>query len=91
MPNTAQARKRLRQDAERAALNRSKRSKLRTEMKKFYTAVKEHNVRKAEAHIRVATALLDKAAKVRLYHPNNVARKKSKMARALHELQHRND
>ena len=91
MPNTAQAAKCLRQDSKRAELNKAKMSRLRTEMKKFYAAFKEHNARKAEAQLKVATSLLDKAGKTNLLHKNNVARKKAKMAKALYELLHRHD
>ncbi len=91
MPNTRSAKKRLRQNHERCLLNKSKMSRIRTEMKKFFDAIKEHSVPRAQAQMRIATKLLDKAAKTNLIHTNNVARKKSKMGKLMHELEHRHD
>lgn len=86
MPNTAQAKKRLRQDAKRALQNRARRSRYRTEMKKFYAFVAAGEKEQAQRQISVATALLDKAAKTNLLHPNNAARQKSKLSKALASL-----
>lgn len=91
MPNTAQAKKRLRQNGELRLVHQAQKSRIRTEIKKFYVALKENNRNHCEVQLRLATKLLDKAAKSNLIHPNNVARKKSKMARQLYELQHRHD
>ncbi len=89
MPTSSSANKRVRQDAKKALLNKAKKSRIRTEMKKFQDALKDHSVPRAQVQLQLTTKLLDKAVKTNLLHKNNVARKKSKMARALHELQHR--
>jgi small subunit ribosomal protein S20 len=91
MPNTAQAAKRLRQSVARAEHNKSRRSRLRTEIKKFTGAIHEHNARRAEAQLRVVMSLLDKAAKTRLIHHNEADRRKSRLSRQLYTLQHRHD
>lgn len=82
MPNSNQSRKRARQTLKIAAHNKSRRSRLRTEIKKFYTAVEAADSAAAATLLRLTSSLLDKAAKTRLIHPNQAARRKSKMASA---------
>ena len=76
MPNIASAKKNLRKSRSAAIRNRAQRSELRTALKKAKAADASDDVR------RVATQLLDRAARKGLIHKNAAARQKSALARA---------
>ena len=61
MPNTASAKKRLRQNTVRRDRNRAIKSTVRTQIKKVLTAVKDGNVEQAEQEYRKAAKGLDRA------------------------------
>jgi small subunit ribosomal protein S20 len=86
MPNTASAKKRMRQDAVRRARNRSTKSSLRTQLRKVRDAIKANEREKSVAEFRVLTAKLDKAASHKVIHANKAARTKSRLARAIKSL-----
>jgi small subunit ribosomal protein S20 len=86
MPNTASAKKRMRQDAVRRARNRSTKSSLRTQLRKVRDAIDAKELEKSEAEFRTLTTKLDKAASHRVIHPNKAARTKSRLARAIQSL-----
>ena len=83
MPNSLSAKKRVRQNEKRRQLNRSKKSRIKTEVKKFYASVESGEHESAEKSLSYATKLLDKAAKTNILHANRVAREKSKLQRTL--------
>lgn len=78
MPNIKSAKKRVRLAERWTALNRANRSKVRTAMKRVLSAT---DPAEADASLREAVRLLDRAAASRLYHPNRAARYKSRLAR----------
>ncbi len=86
MPNTESAAKRIRQDADRAARNRWRRGKIKTQVKAFLDAVHTGNPKTAEAEFRKAAAILDRVATTSTMHRNTAARKKSRMAKKLNAL-----
>lgn len=83
MPNSASARKRLRQNEALRVKNRSERSKVRTQIKKVRQAIADGNVEQGETEFRVAVKKLDQAAAKNLLHANAAARTKSRLSKAL--------
>ena len=83
MPNTASAKKRLRQNQTRREQNRSTKSAVRTQMKKVIQAVQSGDVPKAEEEFRLAAKRLDRAGALHVIHPNAAARHKSRLQRLI--------
>lgn len=83
MPNSASAKKRLRQSIDRRARNRMVRSALRTQIKKVRTAVAAGDVSAAENEFRLAVKKLDQAAAKSVLHANAAARIKSRLSKAI--------
>ncbi len=78
MPNIRSAKKRMELSQAARLKNRSARGRLRTAVKRVRAATAAEE---AQARLREAVALLDRAADRRLFHPNRVARIKSQLAR----------
>jgi small subunit ribosomal protein S20 len=87
MPNTASAKKRMRQDAVRRARNRSTKSSLRTQLRKVREAVTAKEVEKSQTEFRLLVKKLDKAAARKVIHANTAARTKSRLSRAIRAIQ----
>ncbi|RMH20911.1 MAG: 30S ribosomal protein S20 [Gemmatimonadetes bacterium] len=83
MPNIKSAKKRMQLSQVQRIRNRQKRSRIRTAIKRVRMADNVEDARKA---LQQAVVLLDRAATKRLYHPNTVARMKSKLHRHVHSL-----
>ncbi|MBL4885381.1 MAG: 30S ribosomal protein S20 [Planctomycetaceae bacterium] len=83
MPNTANAKKALRQSVKRRLLNRSNRSSLRTALKKVRVAAAGEDKEVAETAFRYAVKRLDQAAAKNLIHRNAAARTKSRLSKLL--------
>lgn len=79
MPNTEQAKKRLRQDERRRIHNKAISSAMKTAVKKVLQA---ETTEAAAAALPEAMKRVDKAAKKNLIHDNAAARVKSRMARS---------
>ncbi len=82
MPNIKSSIKRTRSSAKKTAANKIQKSKVRTMMKKTKAAIHASDDHAGELY-RETQAALDKAAAKGLLHPNNVARKKSRLAKSL--------
>jgi len=87
MPNSASAKKSLRQSLSRRERNRSQRSSLRTIIKKFLAAVDSGELQTAETAFRLAVKRVDQAAAKNLLHKNKAARTKSRLSTRLKKLQ----
>jgi small subunit ribosomal protein S20 len=74
--------KRNRQNERRRVRNKEVRTRLKTEAKKVREVAQSGDAAAAEAQLRAASRLLDKAASKRMVHPRTAARRKSKLARA---------
>lgn len=83
MPNSASAKKRLRQSEVRKARNNSIKTAVRNQIKKVRAAVAEEDVEKSETEFRLATKRLDKAAARGVMHANAAARTKSRLSKAI--------
>jgi len=79
VPNIRSAKKRMRQNAKERGLNRQQRATLRTAVKRVRSA---QSAAEAAAALHEAEALLDRAARKRLIHPNAAARQKHRLAKA---------
>lgn len=79
MANSPQARKRARQAETRRQHNASRRSAMRTEVKKVISAIAAGDKSTAEAAFKEAAPLLDRAANNGLIHKNKAARHKSRL------------
>jgi len=80
------AKKRTRQNARRRTLNRSRKSQVKSQIKRFETTVGEGNVASAEEQFKLLTKKLDKVASTSTMHKKTAARKKSRMAKKLNVL-----
>ncbi len=85
MPNIKSAIKRVKVIAKKTAANKIKKSEIRTAVKKTKAAVVS-SVEGAAGLVKDTQAVLDKAAAKGFMHKNTVARKKSKLAKALNSL-----
>lgn len=83
MPNSASAKKRLRQSQTRRAHNRSIKSAVRTQVKKVRLAIGEGDVEKSETEFRTAVKSLDQAAAKNVIHANTASRTKSRLSSAI--------
>jgi small subunit ribosomal protein S20 len=83
------AKKRARQNTRRRTLNRSRRSQVKTQIKRFEAALSAGNVTTAEEQFRATVKRLDKAGTTSTMHKKTAARKKSRLAKKLNALQAR--
>lgn len=81
MPNNPAAEKRMRQEQKRRLHNRSVKSIVKTQVTKARQAIATGA--EAEASVRAAISKLDRAAKKGVIHPNNAARRKSRLMKQL--------
>ena len=84
MANIKSQKKRVLTNEKRRQRNQAIRSAVRTEIRKFREAVASGD--KAEAQLRVASRAMDKAVTKGVFHRNNGANKKSKMANAFNKM-----
>ncbi len=86
MANSNSAKKRIRQSEQRRAINRTRRSAVKTQIRKFLEAVHDKDVSRAQDEYRAVTKVLDQNAAKGTFHKNSVARKKSRLAARLNAL-----
>ena len=83
MAHTRSAEKRMRQAKKLTIRNRAAKSSIRTILKKTQAAIDAGDAAKAQAEFRVAMQVLDKAAMNRTIHPNEAARRKSRISKRI--------
>lgn len=86
MANIKSKKKRILTNEKSRQRNKAVRSAVRTEIRKFRTAVAEGDKAAAETQLRVASRSLDKAVSKGVLHRNNAANKKSGMASAFNKM-----
>lgn len=86
MPNIKSSAKRDLISKERNLRNKAIKTLLRTNLKKFDSAVISDDVEAAEAAHKAAVKSVDHAAAKGLIHKNNAAHKKSKMAMRMNAI-----
>lgn len=85
MPNTKSAAKALRVQERRRMRNKAVRSATRTYVKRALAAIASGETNPTAEAIRKAISALDRAAKKGVLHPNNVARRKSRLMKKLNQ------
>ena len=83
LANIQSAKKRIRQTAKRTKNNRVFRSAARTHIKRARQLIAQGNLEEAEAAAQAAYQTLDKAARRRVIHPRNAARRKGRLMASL--------
>jgi small subunit ribosomal protein S20 len=80
------AKKRVRQNEKRRAINRARKSMVKTQIKRFEAALASGDLKKAEEQFRLTVKKLDKVSSTSTMHKKTAARKKSRLARKLNAL-----
>lgn len=86
MAHSLSSKKRVRQNVRQRTLNRSRRSALRTQLRKCNDLLGKGSVEPTEAAIRQAIRTLDREANRGTLHRNAAARRKSRLVRRLNAL-----
>lgn len=83
MANIKSAKKRIKVNRKKAALNKGRKSEVKTYVKKFETALEENNIQEAQELIKVIDRKLKKATHKNIYHENAASRKLSTLTKKL--------
>jgi len=86
MANTKSAQKAVRKIARRTAVNKSRRSEMRTYVRKVEEAIEAKDAKLAAAALHDAEPLLARAAQKGILHKNTAARKVSRLAKRVKAL-----
>lgn len=86
MAHSLSAKKRVRQNAKTRAINRGRKSQIKTQIKHFDEAVANGDAEAASEQYRLVAQKLDKTAATSTMHKRTVARKKSRLAKQLNSL-----
>jgi len=78
--------KRHRQSEKRRLANRARKSTIRTFTKKAVAAAEGGDFEAAAKYQKVVQGLVDRAAQVSIFHKNNAARKKTRLAKRISGL-----
>ncbi len=86
MANIKSAKKRIQVNRQRADRNKSIKSGVKTAMKKVFAAIESGDKAAATAELAAATKTIEMAGSKGVYHKNNVARKVSRLSKAVNEM-----
>lgn len=86
MAHSLSAKKRVRQNAKRRAINRARKSQVKTQIKHFEAAVDKGDVEAASEQYKLVAQKLDKVAATSTMHKRTAAREKSRLAKRLNSL-----
>ena len=86
MPNIKSSERSVKTDAKRRASNAAAKSRVRTAARRVIEAVEAGNADEAKTLLVSAYKTIDQAAANHVYHKNNAARKKSRLARKVNSL-----
>jgi len=87
LPVTKSAKKRVQVTERRRLRNRSIRSQVKTNITKTERLIFSGELEAAQGAVATAVSSLDKAAEKGVLHPNNAARRKSRLMKKLNEAQ----
>lgn len=87
MPNIKSAKKRMRQNVIRRLRNRSRRSEMRSEMKRFRKLVDEKKFDEARKELSKVYEVVDRTSQKGVIHANTAARYKSRLTKYLNSQQ----
>ena len=77
MPNLKSAKKRMRQSEKRRLHNKSLKSAMKTQVKKFLKYIHDNDMENVRAEFPRTMSALDKIAQKKILHKNNIARQKA--------------
>ncbi|MEI4235009.1 30S ribosomal protein S20 [Roseovarius sp. D22-M7] len=86
MANTVQSKKRARQNEKRAAINKARRSRIRTYLRKVEEAIASGDKEAAAAALRAAQPELMRGVTKGVFHKNTAARKISRFSARVKSL-----
>ncbi len=86
MAQSLQAKKRAKQNIKSRTTNRARKSQIKTQIKRFETAVSNDDVDAASEQYKLVARKLDKTASTSTMHKKTAARKKSRLAKKLNAL-----
>ena len=86
MPNIKSAKKRVKVISVKTLKNKMAKTALKTTIKKFKAAVESGDKEAAKAELTAATMTIEMAASKGVYHKNNVARKVSRLSKAVNGM-----
>lgn len=86
MPNIKSAKKRVLVNDKKTEQNKAIRSAVKTAMKKVELLVKENKAEEAVVALSAAFAAIDSACSKNIYHANNAANKKAKLAKKVNSI-----
>ena len=86
MANIKSAKKRIKVIKAKTLRNKMAHNQLRTIIKKFHAAVESGDKEAAKAELTAATKTIEMAASKGVYHKNNVARKISRLSKAVNGM-----
>ena len=86
MAHSLSAKKRVRQNEKRRAINRARKSMVKTQIKRFEAALASGDLKAATEQFRLTVKKLDKVSSTSTMHKKTAARKKSRLARRLNSL-----
>ena len=86
MANIKSAKKRIEGAQIRTDRNKAIKSGVKTAMKKVFAAIEAGNKEAAQAELVNATKVIEMAASKGVYHKNNVARKVSRLNKAVNKM-----
>ena len=85
MPNIASSKRQIRTDARRTLRNKNIRTHVKTEIGKAERLIAAGKLEEAQKAVTIAASQLDKAGVKRVLHPNNTARRKSRLVAKLNK------
>ncbi|MDD5328161.1 MAG: 30S ribosomal protein S20 [Phycisphaerae bacterium] len=86
MAHSLSAKKRVRQNTKKKAVNRARKSQIKTQVKRLETVLAGGDVKAASEQYKLVVKKLDKTATTSTMHKKTVARKKSRLAKRLNAL-----
>ena len=86
MANHKSALKRSRQNAVRQARNKTTKTQVKNNIKKVMAAIEDKTKDAAEAALKIAQSVIDKASKKGVIHKNAASRKISHLAQRINQL-----
>lgn len=86
MAHSKQARKRIRTSDRQRVMNKSRMSRMKTEVKKLMTAVETGDKSAATEILPIVCKCIDKAAKQNIIHKHNASRRKGQVMRAVSSM-----
>lgn len=86
MANIKSAKKRILVTARKTAVNKSRKSEIKTYIKKFEAALNSGEIEKAKAYLKDIESRIDRAAAKNTLHKNAAARKISRLQARLNKI-----